>query len=268
MLSHIVSRDAGSKFLLPVHFLTNPVRGSWAFAAKRSIRFEGVPTLPEIAADGSTRAAPVTARTAPLATKDTELRRQFEHTAAPLLTTLHRIARRMTGNAADAEDLLQDTMVKAYIGFPALQAQTHMKAWFVRIMRNIWIDDYRRSQRPPAECLTGDMAEWEWITDARHTFQRRDGVETLVIGSSLRTEMRHAMQSLSEDLSRALYYVYVEGRPYKEIAQLESIPLGTVMSRLHRARHQSRQLLTERLSPLYTEAPTAKPIHPPKAAKT
>ena len=148
MLSHIVSQDAGSKFLLPVHFLTNPVRGSWAFAAKRSIRFEGVPTLPEIAADGSTRAAPVTARTAPLATKDTELRRQFEHTAAPLLTTLHRIARRMTGNAADAEDLLQDTMVKAYIGFPALQAQTHMKAWFVRIMRNIWIDDYRRSQRP------------------------------------------------------------------------------------------------------------------------
>jgi RNA polymerase sigma-70 factor, ECF subfamily len=226
-----------------------------------------VPTLPETAPDRPTRAAPTTTRTAPLVGADTELRRQFEHITAPLHTTLYRIARRMTGNAADAEDLLQDTMVKAYIGFPALQTQTPVKAWFVRIMRNIWIDDYRRSQRLPAECLTGDMAEWEWITDARHAFQRRDGVETLVIGSSLRSEMKHAMQSLSEDLSRALYYAYVEGRPYKEIAQLECVPLGTVMSRLHRARHQSRQLLTERLSPSNSEAHTAKPIRPRQATK-
>jgi RNA polymerase sigma-70 factor (ECF subfamily) len=208
-----------------------------------------VPKLPETAPDRPTPAEPVTARTTPLASTDTELRRQFEHTTAPLLTTLHRIARRMTGNAADAEDLLQDTLVKAYIGFPALKTQTHMKAWFVRIMRNIWIDHYRRSQRRPAECLTGDMAEWEWITDARQAFQRRDGVETLAIGSPLRSEVKHVMQSLSDDLSRALYYAYVEGRPHKEIAQLECIPLGTVMSRLHRARQQSRQLLTEQPPP-------------------
>ena len=225
-------------------------------------------TLPETAPDRPARAEPPTARTAPLAGADTELRRQFEHIIAPLQTTLYRIARRMTGNAADAEDLLQDTMVKAYIGFPSLQTHTHIKAWFVRIMRNIWIDDYRRSQCLPAECLTGDMAEWEWITDARHTFQRRDGVETLAIGSPLRSEMKHAMQSLSDDLSRALYYAYVEGRPYKEIAQLECIPLGTVMSRLHRARQLSRQLLTERPSPPHSEALTAKPIRPSKATKT
>jgi RNA polymerase sigma-70 factor (ECF subfamily) len=244
------------------------VRGSWATTGYRSIRCESVPTLPETAPDRPTRAEPVTARTTPQSATDTELRRQFEHIAAPLLTTLHRIAWRMTGNVADAEDLLQDTMVKAYTGFPALKSQTHMKAWFVRIMRNIWIDDHRRSQRMPAECLSGDMAEWEWITDARQVFQRRDGVETLAIGPSLRSEVKHAMQSLSDDLSRALYYAYVEGRPYKEIAQLERVPLGTVMSRLHRARQQSRQLLAGRQASSHSEALTAQPIRPANATKT
>jgi RNA polymerase sigma-70 factor (ECF subfamily) len=229
-------------------------------------------TLSETPPDRPAQAEPVTATAAALggaaSTTDTALRRQFEHIATPLLTTLQRIARRMTGNAADAEDLLQDTMVRAYMGFPALQTQTHVKAWFVRIMRNIWIDDYRRSQRLPAECLTGDMAEWEWITDARNAFQRRDGVETLAIGTALHGEVKHAMQSISGDLSRALYYAYVEGRTYKEIAQLECVPLGTVMSRLYRARQQSRQLLTERLSPSHSEALTAKPTLPRKATKS
>jgi len=176
-----------------------------------------------------------------------DMRRQFELTAAPLFVTLHRIAWKLTGNASDAEDLLQDTMVKAYSAFPALQTQDHMKAWFVRIMRNIWIDDYRRNQRRPIEWLSGDVGHSGMYADVSCPQSTRDAVEGQLIGASLDSEVRNAFRSLPEDLRRAMYYAYVEGFPYKEIAQMESIPVGTVMSRLSRARRRMRDLLGDRV---------------------
>lgn len=178
---------------------------------------------------------------------EAELQRHFERIAVPLLETLHRVARQLTGNVPDAEDLLQDTMVRAYSAFPAMQSQILMKAWFVRIMRNVWIDNYRRSQRRPTEWLTGDIADGGRKTQDCRQQQTRDAVEALVIEPSLHTEVRSAFRSLPEDLRRAMYYAYVEGFPYKEIAQMESIPVGTVMSRLYRARRTMRDLLSDRV---------------------
>jgi RNA polymerase sigma-70 factor, ECF subfamily len=177
------------------------------------------------------------------------LRRRFEDEVAPLRSTLQRVARQWSKNADDAEDLVQDTMVRAYSGFPAVRSRTHMKAWFIRIMRNIWIDDYRRGQRRPTECLTGDVGDWQWDGQCRNALQRRDAVEGLLIETTLQAEVRDASRSVPEDLRRALYYAYVEGRPYKEIARLESIPLGTVMSRRYRTR---RNLVAHRLGDTQT----------------
>jgi RNA polymerase sigma-70 factor (ECF subfamily) len=135
-------------------------------------------------------------------------------------------------------------MVRAYSAFPAMQSQMYVKAWFIRIMRNVWIDDYRRSQRRPIEWLTGDIATDGETSRDWHRLQTRDAVEALVIEPSLHTEeVRNAFRSLPAELRRAMYYAYVEGFAYKEIAQMESIPVGTVMSRLYRARHRMRDLL-------------------------
>lgn len=146
-------------------------------------------------------------------------------------------------------------MLRAYSGFIARQSQTRSKAWFIRIMRNIWIDDHRRLQRRPNEWLTGDVGDWEWNTRYRQAAEARDAVEARLIATSAEISVRNAFRSLSEELRRALYYAYVEGLPYKEIAELESIPLGTVMSRLYRARRQLRQLLAEQMSAARLDTP-------------
>ncbi|WP_108922488.1 sigma-70 family RNA polymerase sigma factor [Mycobacterium montefiorense] len=185
---------------------------------------------------------------------DAELRMRFEGEVIPLLSTLNHIAKQLTKNAADADDLVQETMLRAYSGFIARQSQIRTKAWFVRIMQNIWIDDYRRVQRRPIECLTGDVADWEWNARYRSASYARDAVESQVIATSADTHVREAFRALPDELRRALYYAYVEGLPHKDIAELESIPQGTVMSRLHRGRGQLRKLLTERLSSVYFAA--------------
>jgi RNA polymerase sigma-70 factor (ECF subfamily) len=197
-------------------------------------------------------AASATPATEP-AVLDAESRMRFEGEAIPLLSTLHCVARQLTNNAADADDLVQETMVRAYRGFIANQSQIHTRAWFIRIMQNIWIDDYRRMQRRPIECLTGDMGDWEWNTRYRQALETRDALEAQLIGTSVDMDVRKAFRSLPEELRRALYYAYVEGLPHKDIAELECIPLGTVMSRLHRARRQLRRLLSQDLSSVYVD---------------
>jgi RNA polymerase sigma-70 factor, ECF subfamily len=182
---------------------------------------------------------------------DAESRTQFEGEVIPLLSTLHSVARQLTRNAADADDLVQETMVRAYSGFLTKQSPTRTKAWFIRIMQNIWIDDYRRTQRRPIECLTGDVGDWECNMRYRQALATRDAVEAQLIGTSVEMVVRNAFKSLSDELRRALYYAYVVGLPHKEIAELESIPLGTVMSRLYRGRVQLRKLLTSQLSSVY-----------------
>jgi RNA polymerase sigma-70 factor (ECF subfamily) len=182
-----------------------------------------------------------------------ELRIRFEKEVTPFVPTLYRVAKHFTKNTADAEDLLQETMIRAYSGFVDKQTETPSKAWFIRIMRNIWIDDYRRMQRRPIECLIPDMGEWEWSTSYRRALEARNTVEAQLIGTVVETDVRNAFQSLSDELRRALYYAYVEGFPYKDIARLEAIPLGTVMSRLYRARRQLRKSLAQHSPSAYCE---------------
>ncbi|MCW2624861.1 MAG: polymerase sigma factor RpoE [Mycobacterium sp.] len=201
-------------------------------------------------------------------TSETYLRRRFEHEAIPLHDSLFGIARQLTSTVVDAEDLLQQTMVKAYSRFSSYRSDTHLKAWLVRIMRNTWIDDHRRNKARPLEHLTADVGDWEERAYERHAGSGRDTVEDRVIESSVELEVRRAVRQLPLDLRTVIYYAYVEGLPHKQIAEIEAIPVGTVMSRLYRARKQLHGLLVETLPVSVERSDLAEAVLPAFAPTT
>jgi RNA polymerase sigma-70 factor (ECF subfamily) len=179
----------------------------------------------------------------------------FEQEVFPLQGSLYRMAYRLTRDNADAEDLVQDTMIKAYQNMDSYQPETHVMAWLVRIMQHRFIDNHRRRQRRPPEYLTGDINDWERYAHNYHA-SAGDTVESHFAVCTMTTLVRAAVKQLPEELRFAVYYAYVEGRQYKEIARLQRVPVGTVMSRLYRARRQLRDLLTEWVPTNYSDTQT------------
>jgi RNA polymerase sigma-70 factor (ECF subfamily) len=163
---------------------------------------------------------------------------RFAELATPFMSQLYSAALRMTRNPSDAEDLLQETYLRAYRGFGGFEEGTNLKAWLYRILTNTFINMYRAKRRRPEE------TELEEVEDL-YLYRRLGGLEAAAAGRSAEDELLdhfseaeivEAVESLREEFRMAVLLADVEGFAYKEIAEILDIPIGTVMSRLHRGR--------------------------------
>jgi RNA polymerase sigma-70 factor, ECF subfamily len=163
-----------------------------------------------------------------------DLKARFEAEAVPLLPRFYPAALRLTGNPADAEDLLQETFLRAYRGYPRFQSGTNLHAWLYRILSNTFIDGYRKRSRQPKTVPEGALL---YTNGAERNVEV--SAEAIVIDSLPEEELQTALSSLPEGHRRVLLLCDVDGFTYKEIAQIVGVPIGTVMSRLHVAEGRS-----------------------------
>ena len=177
--------------------------------------------------------------------RDEALAARFERDAIPLLDGFYPQAMKMTGNRTEAEDLLQETAAKAFAGFHGFRDGTNLGGWLYRILLNTHISGYRKQQRRPVQWLTDEITDGQLLAEARHSSSGLRSAEDQVLDLLGDNDVREAMRQLPEKLRTAVYYADIEGRRFKEIAELTGAPIGTVMSRLHRGRHRLRALLAE-----------------------
>jgi RNA polymerase sigma-70 factor (ECF subfamily) len=168
----------------------------------------------------------------------------FAEDTSEFMAPLYTAALRMTRNPSDAQDLVQETYLKAYRGYGGFQAGTNLKAWLYRILTNTFINSYRSRARHPEETELDDVEEL-------YLFRRMSGrdddigrsAEDEALAWITDDEVKDALESLPETFRMTVLLADVEGFSYKEIAEIMDVPIGTVMSRLHRGRRALEKAL-------------------------
>ena len=171
----------------------------------------------------------------------------FQAEAMQYAPQLYSAALRMTRNPSDAEDLVQETFLKAYRSFGTFEEGSNLRAWLYRILTNTYINMYRARQRRPQETDLGDVEDL-------YLYKRIGSIEAALASRSAEDqlfdlftddEVKQALEDLPENFRLPVLLADVEGFSYKEIAEMLDIPIGTVMSRLHRGRKAMQRALVE-----------------------
>jgi RNA polymerase sigma-70 factor, ECF subfamily len=175
-----------------------------------------------------------------------EDKQRFRDDALPLLDSLYGAALRMTRNPADAEDLVQETMLRAYRAFDRFEPGTNLKAWLFRIMTNAYINTYRKRQREPRKVSTEDVEDFDLYRELKNHDTQFDATpETIVLDSLVDSDITEAIEDLPDQFRLAVVLADIEGFSYAEMADIMQVPMGTVMSRLHRGRKALQKRLWE-----------------------
>lgn len=181
----------------------------------------------------------------PHVTVSDEDRARFEALAGAHLDGLYGSALRLTRNRTAAEDLVQDTFLKAWRSFRTFQTGTNARAWLYKILMNAYIDGYRRSSRLPAEVDQEDISDFYLYARAQESeeYRKAGDPEEILLSHVMDADVKDALERVPEPFRAAVILADLEEFSYKEIAEILDIPVGTVMSRLYRGRRHLQRLL-------------------------
>jgi len=164
-----------------------------------------------------------------------EKRQAFEKEALPHMDALYRTALRMTKNVGDAEDLVQEALVKAYRFWDKFETGSNCRAWLFKIMTNVFINEYRSKSRSPMSVNVDDIDD-NYLYGQLAANSDGDNPEKELFAKMLDDDVKKAIDELPEDFRIVVVLSFIEGFSYQEIAEIADLQLGTVKSRLHRGR--------------------------------
>jgi RNA polymerase sigma-70 factor (ECF subfamily) len=174
-----------------------------------------------------------------------EIRKQqdFNEEIIPHLDALYNFGLRLTSDPNDAEDLVQDTIVKAYRFFSSYEKGTNAKAWLFRILKNSYINNYRKKSKKPQEVDYDEVASFYETIRADRT--ESSDLEDKMFRELIDDDLTSALEKIPEDFRTVVLLCDVEDFTYEEIANMLDVPIGTIRSRLHRGRNLLKTQLME-----------------------